>query len=128
MYLAHIMESLIPIVIHLLEAMGTFIIIFGAGKAFFQYIKAATKAEEKLINPSIKIDLANALALSLEFKLGAEILKTVIVRTLDEMYILASIVALRAILTFVIHWEIKSETKEHERLDKLESKKDGLAL
>ncbi|WP_315114311.1 DUF1622 domain-containing protein [uncultured Clostridium sp.] len=113
MHLESFMGTFIPLVIHLLEAMGTFIIIFGAGKAFFQYIKAATKSEERLINPAIKIDLANALALALEFKLGGEILKTVVVRTLDEMYILASIVALRAILTFVIHWEIKSESKEH---------------
>lgn len=120
----HVMGSSITLVIHLLEAMGTFIIIFGAGKAFFNYLKAATKAEEKLINPSIKIDLANALALALEFKLGGEILKTVIVRTLDEMYILASIVALRAILTFVIHWEIKSETKEHAALEKIAEQMD----
>lgn len=113
MHLESLMETLIPLVIHLLEAMGTFIIIFGAGKAFFQYIKAATKSEERLINPLIKIDLANSLALALEFKLGGEILKTVIVRTLDEMYILASIVILRALLTFMIHWEIKSESTEH---------------
>jgi len=41
--------------------------------------------------------------------LAAEILKTVIVRNFDEMYILAAIILLRAILTFVIHWEIKSD-------------------
>ena len=41
--------------------------------------------------------------------MGAEILKTVIVRSLDEMYILAAIILLRAILAFVIHWEIKAE-------------------
>ena len=28
---------------------------------------------------------------------------------LDEMYILAAIILLRAILAFVIHWEIKAE-------------------
>ena len=41
--------------------------------------------------------------------MGAEILKTVIVRSLDEMYILAAIILLRTILAFVIHWEIKAE-------------------
>lgn len=63
----------------------------------------------------IKIEFAQSLTLALEFKLGAEILKTVIVRSMDEMYILAAIIVLRAILAFVIHWEMKAdlESKIH---------------
>lgn len=53
--------------------------------------------------------------------MGAEILKTLLVRNLDELVILASIVILRFILTFVIHWEISSVI-EH-RNPSLEDKK-----
>lgn len=63
------------------------------------------------------IGLGKTLALALEFKMGAEIVKTVIVRDLTELGILAIVITLRAILYLLIHWEIKnekmSEREEH---------------
>ena len=46
----------------------------------------------------------------LEFKLGSEILRTVVVREFNEIFIVAGIIALRAVLTLLIHWEIKNES------------------
>lgn len=106
MFIGHVVEFIVPYVIHLLEAMGIFIIIIGAVKAFVKYIRNIFSFDDH----NIKVELAKALAFALEFKLGSEILKTVTIRTLDEMIILGSIIILRAILTFVIHWEIKSDT------------------
>ena len=63
---------------------------------------------------NIKIDLGNWLALGLEFKMGAEIIKTVVARNLEELAILGVVIILRAVLAVLIHWEIKTETKEHE--------------
>ncbi|MEG0274740.1 MAG: DUF1622 domain-containing protein [Longicatena sp.] len=60
----------------------------------------------------IRIELSNALALGLEFKMGAEILKTVLVRNISEIYVLGAIILLRALLSLMIHFEIKAE-KEH---------------
>ena len=60
----------------------------------------------------LMISLGKALALALEFKMGAEIVKTVIVRDLKELAILTIIIALRAVLALLIHWEITSEKKE----------------
>ncbi|GAB6168706.1 hypothetical protein JCM1393_11660 [Clostridium carnis] len=103
--LEHFVTTIVPIGIHLLETMGILIIIIGALKAFYKYgLNLIAKK-----NYSIKLEFAQSLTLALEFKLGAEILKTVIVRSLDEMYILAAIILLRAILAFVIHWEMKSD-------------------
>ena len=56
--------------------------------------------------------LARGLAMGLEFKLGSEILRTVVVRDWKEIGTVAGIIALRAALTFLIHWEIKEEEKE----------------
>ena len=61
----------------------------------------------------IKLALGNSLALGLEFKMGAEILKTVTIRTIDEIMILGAIIVLRALLSVLIHYEVKSE-KEHD--------------
>ena len=49
------------------------------------------------------------MAMGLEFKMGSEILRTVVVREWKEIGLVAGIIALRAALTFLIHWEIKQE-------------------
>ena len=103
----YFVDFITPIAVHSLELMGIIIIIIGAIKAFYKFIlNILTKN-----NYPIKVEFAQSLTLALEFKLGAEILKTVIVRSLDEMYILAAIIILRAVLAFVIHWEMKADTK-----------------
>ena len=57
----------------------------------------------------VRLTLAKGIALSLEFKLGGEVLRTVIVREWSELAILGAIIVLRGALTFLIHWEIKTE-------------------
>lgn len=105
-----VLIAIVPYIIHLMESMGVFVIVYSAIKAFLQYARNLFDFSDD----SIKIELAKGLALALEFKLGAEILKTLTIRTLDEMLVLASIVVLRVILTFVIHWEIESDTKRYK--------------
>lgn len=61
--------------------------------------------------PRVRLHLAEGIALALEFKVGGELLRTVIVRNWDELLILGSIILLRAALTFLIQWEIKIEKK-----------------
>ena len=67
---------------------------------------------EKLFLPGVRLVLAQGIALALSFKLGAEVLRTVIVREWNELMILGAIILLRAALTFLIHWEIKNEEKK----------------
>ena len=60
----------------------------------------------------VRLELAEGIALSLEFKMGGELLRTVSVREWNELLILGAIILLRAALTFLIHWEIGLETKK----------------
>ncbi len=61
-----------------------------------------------------RLELAEGIALALEFKMGGELLRTVVVREWKELLVLGSIILLRAALTFLIHWEIKIEKKNAE--------------
>ena len=90
-----------------LELIGILIIIIGSFKAIIQIFSKLKKKQKT----NIVINLGNTLALALEFKMGAEIVNTVIVRDLRELGTLAIVIALRAILSLLIHWEIKSERK-----------------
>ena len=64
-------------------------------------------------DPLTRLKLAKGMAMGLEFKLGSEILRTVVVREFSEILIVGAIILLRAALTFLIHWEIKNE--EHSQ-------------
>ncbi len=109
-FLEHILVLIIDHMIPLLELMGVFIVAVGALSSFYKYVRSGFHSE----NTELKLGFAETLALALEFKMGGEILKTGITREIDEMYVLAAIIVLRAILTFVIHWEIKFD-KDQQR-------------
>jgi len=68
-------------------------------------------------NGSTRLRLAQGMAMGLEFKLGSEILRTVVVRDFAEIGLVGAIILLRAALTFLIHWEIGIE-KAQEKIEK----------
>lgn len=98
-----ILHSFVNLAMMLFEYIGVGVITFSGIQGFVNYVRKA---------PDTRLMLAKGLAMGLEFKLGSEILRTVIVRNLEEIYIVAGIIALRAILTFLIHWEIKNEEND----------------
>ena len=95
-----ILENIVDGAILLFEFIGVGIIIFSGIRGFFLYIRRS---------PDTKLTLAKGLAMGLEFKLGSEVLRTVVVRDWSELGILGAVIALRGALTFLIHWEIKNE-------------------
>lgn len=97
-----VLENLVEAGILIFEFIGVGVIICTSLVSLYKYV---TK------KPDTRIYLAKGLAMGLEFKLGSEILRTVIVSEWREIAIVAGIIALRAALTFLIHWEIKEEEK-----------------
>lgn len=106
----HWIGIIVPEIIGVIELIGIFVIIVGSLKAFYQYLRTFFKKEHL----PIKLTLGNSLALGLEFKMGAEILKTVVIRSKEEIFMLGAIIVLRALLSILIHFEVKSE-KQHEQ-------------
>ena len=50
--------------------------------------------------------------MGLEFKMAAEILRTVLIQSLDELIMLGAVILLRALLSLLIHYEIKHPKKD----------------
>lgn len=98
-----VLHKIVDIAILLFEFMGVGVLIFSGIKGMILYLKK---------DPATKLKLAQGMAMGLEFKLGSEILRTVIIREISEIAVVAGIIALRAALTFLIHWEIKNEKSE----------------
>ena len=103
-----ILYVLAQFAIYTLELVGILIIIIGSCLALIRLFKCLVKQKPF----RVVSDLGKALSLALEFKMGAEIIKTVIVHNLEELAILGVVVLLRALLAVIIHWEIHTEEKE----------------
>jgi len=95
-------HSSILVLSNLLDMFGAIVITLGSAVVFGRFFKGLLLPEE-----SLRLNLARILALGLEFKLGGEILRTVVVRSLNEIMVLAAIVVIRALINLIIHWEIK---------------------
>ena len=98
-FVGRILAVLIPIC----ELMGIFVVAVSALAAFGRYVRGLVTHR----GGDVKFELANGLAVSLEFKIAAEILKTVQIRNLDELTVLGAVIILRALLSFLIHFEMK---------------------
>lgn len=103
--LEELFSKYLPILIHLFELMGILILTVGVFTAFYHYIQK--RFFKKNIN--IKYEFADVMTTTLDFKLAAEILKTVIIKNIDELIILASVFIIRIIMTFVLEKEMKIE-------------------
>ena len=98
-----VLENIAGFAIVIFEFIGVAIIIWSGITGFLKWLKH---------DSNTGVYLARGLAMGLEFKMGSEILRTVILRSWQEIGIVAGIIVLRAALTFLIHWEIRQEMKE----------------
>ncbi|MEE0756462.1 MAG: DUF1622 domain-containing protein [Fournierella sp.] len=98
--------TLVNLSVVLLEFIGVGVIVVAALQGICNYVRR---------DPLTRLKLAKGMAMGLEFKLGSEILRTVVVREFTEIGLVAAIIVLRAALTFLIHWEIKTEESQMEQ-------------
>ncbi len=105
-WLEHAVHTIAGAGILLVESAGIVVVLLTAAKGVIGYFKK---------DPHIRLRLAQGIALGLEFKLGGEVLRTVIVREWNELAILGAIILLRGLLTILLHWEIKHEEERYER-------------
>lgn len=103
-------------IIWFFELLGALVMVVGAIYSCVKYVICQIKHKPY----SIKVMIGNYMSIGLELMLVAEVLKTVITnnRTMEEFIILASIILLRATLSLLIHWELKTEEKKMDVADK----------
>ena len=108
-----LIEDFLPFIISILEIMGIVVVAWSSVKAFWEYIQN-TFFHKKL---NLQRHFAQGLATGLEFKMAGEILNTVLIREIDELYILGAVILLRALLSILIHFELKETGKEKDKTE-----------
>lgn len=117
-----VIEIILPTIISILEILGIFVVVWSSVHSFWGYIQNSFMKK----NLDIQTSLAKGLATGLEFKLAAEILKTVLVNSMEELYVLGAVILLRALMSVLIHFEMKgdSHSKKGKQNEKANSEKD----
>ncbi|OQB21945.1 MAG: hypothetical protein BWY11_02131 [Firmicutes bacterium ADurb.Bin182] len=100
----HIFSLFVQGSLILVEAVCVFVILFTVVKCIVLLIKRA---------PNISLKLGQGIALALQFKLAAEVLRILIVREWSDLLVLGSIILLSGLMTILIHWEVSSERKHN---------------
>lgn len=106
-------DSVLPYLIKILEIIGIFVVFESGIVGFWQYFQNAFMKKKF----DLQYNLAKGLAMGLEFKMAAEILRTVLIKSMDELYMLGAVILLRALLSLLIHYEIGPHRKVKNEVD-----------
>ncbi len=101
-------EEIVYILMVVLEFFGAVVIIYGAVLVFGRFF--TLKYAEPCTD--MRIRFARTISLGLEFYLAAEILKTVMIHEPADLLTVGVIVVLRALMTLLIHWEMKHDFEQ----------------
>lgn len=102
-----IFEDVVRICTLLIELAGVVVIIASMFRGIADFIHKSDVTS---------IRLARGIMLGLEFKIGSEVLRSVIVTDWGELGKLAAIILLRCVLTLLLHWEVSVEEKRQREL------------
>lgn len=101
--LYYFLESITVYAIYLFETIGVLVMVYAGLKGVYNLLKR---------NPHTGVELAKSMATALQFKLGGEILRTVIIREMNEILLVGGIILLRSALTLLIHWELRNSATQ----------------
>src|SRR5438309_10557374 len=95
----------------LVEGVGIAIVAVGVLVAAAQYVTGLVRGVRPFPPEGLRLGLGRSLALSLEFLLGADILRTAVEPSWDEIGRLAAIAAIRTALNFFLQREIAEDAR-----------------
>ena len=108
--LQRVIAWLLPHAISALELAGILIVLQSGAFAIYEYVLSVFF--HRRIN--FQTHFGKGLVTALEFKMAAELLKTVLIHSLDELVVLGAVILLRAVLSLLIHYEMRHGYRDAE--------------
>jgi uncharacterized membrane protein len=109
------LREMVDLMVRLIEACGAVVIMIGAVVAIAKFVVALGRRDINQFS-SVRLSLARFLVLGLEFQLAADVLRTAISPSFEEIGKLAAIAAIRTLLNYFLNREIAQEQREVELL------------
>ena len=85
-----------------LEFFGTVVLLVTAIVSMYKWLRR---------RPDVRTTISQGILLALAFKMGGEVLRTVIITEPKEMFTIFGIIILRGLVAALIYWEITKEAK-----------------
>ena len=101
------LESAVPMIAGLAEVIGLFIIVTSLVRATYHYIRAFFFHDRY----DFHHEMSGGLTTALEFLMSAEIAKTFLLQNLESVVPLAATFALRALMSLLLHVEMRGQHK-----------------
>lgn len=110
---------LIPVV----EACGVLVVMLGVARAIVRYVRSFVE-HDPLHMASLRLQLGQSMVMGLEFQVAADILKTALSPTLNEVTLLAALIAVRTALNYFLERELMALASVRETPDSGPSRAD----
>ncbi|WNG89657.1 DUF1622 domain-containing protein [Mycobacterium sp. ITM-2016-00317] len=109
------LRGMVDLMVRLIEACGAVVIMIGAVVAIVKFVAALARRDLDQFS-AVRLTMARFLVLGLEFQLAADVLRTAISPSFEEIGKLAAIAAIRTALNYFLNREIAQEKRELELL------------
>ncbi|ANI39480.1 DUF1622 domain-containing protein [Mycolicibacterium vaccae] len=109
------LRGMVDLMVRLIEACGAVVIMIGAVVAIVKFVAALARRNLDQFS-AVRLTMARFLVLGLEFQLAADVLRTAISPSFEEIGKLAAIAAIRTALNYFLNREIAQEKREIELL------------
>jgi len=90
----------------IVEACGVLVIAIGVGRAIVDYVRTCCVGRRSRDPTGLRITLGRSMVLALEFQVTADILKTGLSPTWQDILLLSAIIALRTVLNILMEREL----------------------
>ncbi|WP_166532099.1 DUF1622 domain-containing protein [Blastococcus xanthinilyticus] len=107
-----LLQHVVNVLVVIVEACGAAVIIIGAVWAFLLFVWVGLRDRSTRAFVPVRLTLGRFLALGLEFQLAADVLKTAVAPSWEEIGQLAAIAAIRTALNYFLGKEIAEEKRQ----------------
>ncbi|MGS2619811.1 DUF1622 domain-containing protein [Micromonospora sp. LZ34] len=94
------------------EVAGAVVILVGAAWAALRFVVDGVRQRSAAVFTPIRLSLGRFLTLGLEFQLAADVLRTAVSPTFDQLGQLAAVAAIRTALNYFLGREIRQEQRQ----------------
>ncbi len=115
MNLSEILRALAQTLATIVEGVGVLIVAVAVVVAVGRYLESLVGRTQPFPPDGLRLQLGRSLALALEFLLGADILRTAVEPSWEEIGRLAAIAAIRTALNYFLQREIELEARSAGR-------------
>jgi uncharacterized membrane protein len=100
------LNEILDYVIYGVEALGVIVILLSAVRTAIRYVINYFAPEDVDI-PTLRLALGQSMVMALEFQVAADILKTALTPSWNDIILLAALIGLRTLLNYLLEQELE---------------------